>query len=217
MERAGTNRVASIGWKTLSPERIWRAKPMKSRIAGIGSLCCVLLAAFPVIAHAQNIVQNGNFKSLFADWSGLGAIINNPNAPNGVFGSGGDIYQDLFTSPGQQYSLTFSVAADLYFGPSLNLELSLNNQELTSFSTPPYTYNNQINRSDQMRWEQHSYSFTASSNITRLEFIDLNTYDFGLAAVSVVPVPEPKFISMACVILGLGFMRRMRSSTISTR
>lgn len=139
----------------------------------------------------QNIVQNGNFQSLFDNWYGLAAIVSNPNAPNGVFGLGGDVYQDLATTPGQLYLLDFYAAADLFTGPSMTLAVALNHQPLTSFVTPPYTYVPQINRYDQMRWAQYTSTFVASATTTRLEFIDQNTFDFGLASVSVTPIAEP--------------------------
>ncbi|HEY1788196.1 MAG TPA: hypothetical protein VGJ73_08585 [Verrucomicrobiae bacterium] len=172
------------------------------------------LASFAVIAETVpsppgNIVQNGTFGSLFSDWAGLVAIVNNPNAPNGVFGLGGGPSQTLETIPGQQYSLVFYAAADLYFGPSVTLDINLNNQTLVSYETPPYSYNNGINRYDQMHWESFTNTFTATSDATAIQFADENTYDFGLAAVSVVPAPEPPaslLLSMAgivCIFFGL--------------
>jgi hypothetical protein len=139
-----------------------------------------------------NIVQNGNFLGGFTDWSGnMIAIALYPNAPNGVFALSKDAGQDLHTVLGQQYLLTFSTAADLYFGPTLDLAVSVNSQPSVMFDTPPYAYNAQINRYDQMRWQQFTLPFTASASSTRLDFIDQNSPDFGLAAVSVIAVPEP--------------------------
>ena len=65
-----------------------------------------------------------------------------------------DIYQDLPTIPGQQYGVSFYVAADLYWGPGVNIAVGLNQETLTSLTTPEYTYNPQINRYDQMHWQQ---------------------------------------------------------------
>jgi hypothetical protein len=158
-------------------------------------------SAFTVYMPSGNIVQNGTFANWnFDHWSGLIAIAGNPNAPNGMIALGGDIYQDFVTTPGQQYLLDFYAAADLYFAPTLSLNVTLSSQTVLSFTTPPYTYIPQINRSDQMRWAEYSISFTAASGSTRLEFVDLNTYDFGLSAVSVVPIPEPT--SMTILIMG---------------
>lgn len=146
----------------------------------------------------QNIVQNGNFQSLFDNWYGLAAIVSNPNAPNGVFGLGGDVYQDLATTPGQRYLLDFYAAADLFTGPSMTLVVALNHQPLTSFVTPPYTYVPQINRYDQMRWAQYTSTFVASATTTRLEFIDQDTIYFGLASVNVTPIAEPLPPTITC-------------------
>lgn len=136
-----------------------------------------------------NLVQNGDFQSGTAGWNGLVAIVGNPNAPNGIFGLGGDIYQTINTTPGRTYIISFYAAADLFFGSSLTLDLDFNGQTTAMIITPPYAYNNRTNRYDQMVWEQYSYAFMASSNVTRLEFNDRNTYDFGLAGVSMTQGP----------------------------
>lgn len=162
-----------------------------------------------------NIVQNGTFQAIFADWSGnVPAILANwSTVPNHYAALANDIYQDLPTTPGQQYAISFYAAADLYFGPSVTIQLSLNNQVSTSYVTPPYTYNPGINRTTQMQWEQLSSSFVASSSTTRLEFIDLNTYDFGLADVSVVPAPEPSsttfLLMVGAVLIFTRFWKRV--------
>ena len=148
--------------------------------------------AFYVYTPPDNIVQNGSFHSYSANWSGNAGYLGRwASVPNDYAALPGDLYQDLSTIPGQQYAISFYAAADLYYGPSASIAVDLNQQTLISFATPPYTYNNQINRYDQMHWQQVNSSFVASASTTRLEFIDMNTYDFGLAAVSVVPVPEP--------------------------
>jgi hypothetical protein len=158
-------------------------------------------SAYAVYTPPGNLVQNANFQSNFADWSGniIGIFDNWASMPNNFGALANDIYQVLPTSPGQQYSLSFYSAADLYFAPSVSLTVALNGAPLTSFATPPYTYNAQVNRYDQMHWQEYTYSFTASASTTQLEFIDQNTYDFALAAVSVVPVPEPASFSLVLV------------------
>ena len=96
-----------------------------------------------------NIVQNWTFQDWsFNYWTGLGAIIGSPeSAPNAIYGWSGDAYQDLTTTPGQQYSLDFWAAADLYIAPRVTITVDLNHQPLTSYTTPPYPYNPTINRS----------------------------------------------------------------------
>jgi hypothetical protein len=153
-----------------------------------------------------NIVQNGNFQAFADHWGGLIAIIHNPNAPNDIFGYGADIYQDLTTpTPGLQHFVVFSVAADLLYNPSASVSVLLNNQAVYSFDTPPYTYNDRVHRFDQMRWQEYSFWFWSSSNTTRLEFKSQNGNAFGLAAVSVVPVPEPTGMTILIVGLMVGY------------
>jgi hypothetical protein len=176
-------------------------------------------ATLYVSSPPGNIVQNGTFAGYNFDyWSGLIAIGGSPYSPNGIAAFGSDIYQDLLTTPGQQYLLDFYAAADLYFGPTLTLNVALNSQTTLSFTTPPYTYNNQVNRQDQMRWQEYSTPFTAASGSTRLEFIDLNTYDFGLSAVSAVPIPEPATAALALVagILMVCFLHWRRQTHPNT-
>ncbi len=174
------------------------------KLALHASILCLALHCFTRLASADvpgNIVQNGTFQAGFANWSGnIPAILEGwSTVPDNNAALANDIYQNLPTIPGQQYALSFYAAADLYFGPSVTIRLSLNNQVSTSYVTPPYTYNPGVNRTAQMQWEQLTSSFVASSSTTRLEFIDLNTYDFGLAAVSVVAVPEPSINTLLFV------------------
>lgn len=175
-------------------------------------LAVLLVSAFPALFNASatlyvpsppgNIVQNGSFLNYdFSNWNwnNNATIAGNPNAPNGIFAVPTDIYQDLSTTVGQQYSLTFYMAADLYFNPSVTVNVGLNGQTLASITTPPYTYNSGLNRFSQMQWQDYTYQFTATQSSTRLEFNDVTTYDFGLAAVSVVPLPEPSEMTLLCV------------------
>ncbi|MGC3958080.1 MAG: hypothetical protein QM813_09130 [Verrucomicrobiota bacterium] len=183
-----------------------RAKIILTLLAGW--LCTTGKATAILVNPFADIVQNGNFAAGFANWSGsLVALVNNPNAPTGRFLLAENAYQDLTTVPGQEYSLSFYAAADLYFGSSLTLNVNLNSQSLLSFSTPPYPYDPQTHRASQMRWEQYNATFTATATTTRLEFMDLNTYDFGLAKVSVVPVPEPTIAGLVALSTALWLRR----------
>jgi hypothetical protein len=180
-------------------------------LCGLAFWTAIHLHAYTVYTPPGNIVQNGDFHSYFANWSGnMPAILGNwASIPNNYAGVGNDIYQDLQTSPGQAYSLSFYAAADLYLSPTVSISVALNQIPSFSFDTPPYAYNPQVNRYDQMRWQQVTYTFTASSTTTRLEFVERSTYDFGLAAVSVVAVPEPA--SLTLILLGftaIGLIRR---------
>lgn len=163
----------------------------------------------------MNLVQNGDFTSGTTDWNGLIGLVANPHAPNGIFGLGDDIFQTVTTTPGLTYDLTFSSAADLYYGPTLTLVWAMNGQTDATIVTPSYTYNPGINRFDQMVWQQYTYSYTAISTSTRLEFIDENTFDFGLAAVSMTQVlDEPNTISLlgisVLLLIGLSKIRKRK-------
>jgi hypothetical protein len=83
------------------------------------------------------------------------------------------------------------MGADLYFGPSVTVNVQIGGSTLKTVVTPPYVYNDQVNRYEQVHWQEVTGLFTATAPTTRLEFVDVNTFDFLLASVSVVPVPEP--------------------------
>jgi hypothetical protein len=169
---------------------------MKNRTIALllATVCMAIKAdAYSVSMPPGNIVQNGNFTALWTDWSGNSpAILNNwPSIPGDNAALVTDIYQNLSTTPGQKYELSFFAAADLFFGPSVNILVALNNQSLTSFDTQPFAYNPQLNRYEQMHWQEYIFQFTASSSTTKLEFVDNNTHDFAMSEVSVVrAVPD---------------------------
>jgi len=147
--------------------------------------------AFPVYTPLGNIVQNGDFRSNWLHWSGniVGALGRWPTVPNDHALLARDAHQFLSTVPGQRYALSFYAAADLFLGPSVSFAVALDDTLVLSVTTPPYPYNPQVNRYEQVHWQQVTYSFVATDSATKLEFIDLNTEYFGLAAVSVVAVP----------------------------
>ena len=184
--------------------------------AGLG-LASHQTYGYSVYMPPGNIVQNPTFQDVFADWSGnIGGVGNGWSSmpdDNGALAS--DIYQDLPTSPGQGYSISFYAAADLWLAPSVTIDLNLNGQTLTSYITPPYAYNSGLNRIDQMQWEYFTASFVASTSTTKLEFDDINTYDFGLAAVSVIAIPEPSPATPWAVAIILGCS--LRSSWLKSK
>jgi hypothetical protein len=169
-------------------------------------LCLILfigIQSLPTLGTPINLVQNGDFDEAVVSWSGLVGIPHNPSAPEGSFGLGGNISQTINTTPGQLYDINFYAAADLYFGPSLTLSLVIGGQPIATIITPSYTNNPEINRYSQMVWAQYNYLFTATSATTSLDFIDENTYDFGLAEVSVTSVPDTANTMVLLGIAGL--------------
>jgi hypothetical protein len=173
-------------------------------------LSAIESSAFPVYIPPNNIVLNGSFQSGAGWGGGAGYVLGVTNTPNENCAITSDIYQVLPTIPGQQYLLTFYAAADLLTGPSVNFEVALNSTPLVSYTTPPYTYNPQINRYVQLHWAEYTDTFVASSSSTRLEFIDLNSNDFALAAISVIPVPEPASLTLLTLAGVIAVISRKR-------
>ena len=181
----------------------------------VGILGAFNAPAYTVYMPPGNIVQNPTFSNTWTDWSGnfVGAAQRWPTMPNDNALVLTDAYQDLPTVPGQQYALDFYMAADLYFGPSVTVNVNLSGSTLETIITPAYAYNNQVNRFDQVHWQEVTGEFTAAGSTTRLEFVDLNTYDFLLASVSVIPVPEPDLLSLfvgGCGLLAISRRFRQR-------
>lgn len=153
-----------------------------------------------------NLVQNGSFAQQGAGWNGNSAAWLNgwSTVPTGSCVLLTDIYQNVPTTPGQLYSVSFYAAADLYFGSSVDFAVNLNSLLLTSIITPPYAYNSQVNRYEQMHWAEYTYLFTATANSTRLEFVDQSTPYFGLTDVRIYQsVPDTAGTIALCGISGL--------------
>ena len=89
--------------------------------------------------------------------------------------------------------------------------MSVGGATLETVVTPPYVYNTQVNRYEQVHWQEVTGLFTATGTTTRLEFLDTNTHDFLLASVSAIAVPEP---TTALQLIGgfgaLAISRRLR-------
>jgi hypothetical protein len=163
------------------------------------------------VAAAQNIVQNGSFEQVTyvplridpwvpVRWSAL--LGNWDNAPDGVnYILVDTIYQDLLTAPGQQYTLNFNVAADLYSEPSARLRVLWGGASVATETTQPHLYNPQQNRYEQIVWESFSLSVVAGGPTTRLEFESADGTDYLFDNVRVTVVPEPSPLPLAAVAL----------------
>ncbi|MFO1514308.1 MAG: PEP-CTERM sorting domain-containing protein [Verrucomicrobiota bacterium] len=167
-------------------------------VIGAGIFCPTPTPAYPVYMPPGNIVQNPMFVDTWNHWSGSiqGALGLWSTMPNNNALVLTDVWQDLQTVPGQRYALDFYMAADLYFGPSVTMNVKIDGMTLQTVVTPPYVYDNQANRFEQVHWQEVTDLFTATGTTTRLEFVDVNTYDFLLASVSVVTIPEPATTSL---------------------
>ena len=142
---------------------------------------------------------------MVSPWIGERALMSGwPNAPEGVdyVTVDANIYQDLATTPGQLYQVSFFMAGDLYFGPSATVQVSWGGQGLAMFTTQPHPYDPTQNRSLQIVWEQFSLPLIANTAITRLDIEVASGTEFYLDAVEVVPIPEPS-ISLLTLLAGI--------------
>jgi choice-of-anchor C domain-containing protein len=107
----------------------------------------------------------------------------------------GEIYQDLATTTGQEYSLQFAMAGDPYWVGIKEMKVYWGGSLIDDliFDTTGHTDQN-------MGWQYHAYSLTALGPTTRLQFLDINHTDgyYGAALddVSVTPVPEPATLAL---------------------
>jgi cysteine-rich repeat protein len=119
---------------------------------------------------------------LDTDWDGpAGSLSGEPASVK--------IYQDITTIPGQNYNIKF------YFSPRPDTDASDNNLELS--------WNGEVKDTigaagvSNTNWSEHTYTFQATGNTTRLQFADLgipNSLGTFLDGVSVkcITTPEPQ-------------------------
>jgi PEP-CTERM motif/Protein of unknown function (DUF642) len=194
-------------------------------------LTLAALLSAPLLASAANLVTNGDFENSapgtawsnsattgFAPISAYGPCC----APYGTYtgGSnaaffgwgdltGGSIWQDLATVAGQNYTVSFEYGA--IAAPTLQT-MQVSALSGASFTTLLGATNLKAYGTGDLSTllSGYSFSFTADSASTRLQFSDtsFNTYsvDGVVDNVSVVttPVPEPE--TYALMLAGLGVM-----------
>lgn len=205
------------------------------------SFCCLaVLAAVVVLPAFADIVQNGTFQPgpglnlSFAtvtgntipgwtvtqgsvDW--IGTYWQQP--PHGGYSvdldgyfAAGEISQDIQTTVGQWYVLSFWLAGNPD-GPPETKTLKVTTGDMSqnfTYLTPPATH-------DKMGWTQNSISFQATSATTSIKFTSLddagNAFGPVLGDVS-VSVPEGSFYSYSAFALGLSgllmLVRRKRQA-----
>ncbi len=169
-------------------------------------LVAAAAAAIAVPATATNLVTNGNFASGFSGWSQFGNTgftgVNSAGfAFFGPIGSTGGITQNLATTAGQAYLISFSLRNR--GGPTNSFQADFGSQQLNSFSNAA-----------AFGFTTFSFTKTATGSSTPLTFTirhDPSFYD--LTSVSVTGVPEPA--NWAMLIAGFGLvgalMRRRRA------
>ena len=195
-------------------------------------LTLAALLSAPLLASAANLVTNGDFENATpsAGWSnsittGFAAITAYGPccAPYGTYtgGSnaaffgwgdqvGGSIWQDLATVAGQTYSVSFAYGAiaastqqtmqvSALSGPSFAAPLAVNAFQATG------------TRDLAAMMSNYSFSFTADSGTTRLQFSDTSFTTSSVDGVidnvnmtAITPVPEPE--TYALMLAGLGIM-----------
>jgi hypothetical protein len=187
------------------------------------------LLATPTLASAANIVTNGGFEAGSTGWSSTATTGFAPISaygpccsPSGIYPAGtsaaffgwgnltgGQIWQDIPTSPGERYDVTFSYGA--ISGASLQtLDVSalagpgyttvLGSLSLSAIGTP--------NLASLL--SDYIFSFTATSAYTRLLFADTslitNSVDGVLDNVSANAMPVPVPATLALLAAGLGLI-----------
>ncbi len=156
--------------------------------------------------HA-NIVQNGGFEAGFTDWSVItgaygaapGASTHDPFAGSyaAEFSSGNQsgFYQDLTTEIGTTYVVSFYLATwnYPYNTTSGATTVSWDGETLASISTGSI-----------MDYQFYSYTYTATSTTSRLEFHGNNALGFTeIDNVGASAVPEPLSYGMSAAGIAL--------------
>ena len=204
-------------------------------------LTLAALLSAPLLASAANLVTNGDFENstLGSAWSNsvttgfapitvygpccapYGTYTGGSNAAFFGWGdmTGGSIWQDLATVAGQNYTVGFEYGA--ISAPTLQT-MQVSALSGASFSTLLGGTDLKVTGTSDLSTllSSYSFSFTADSALTRLQFADTSANTFSVdgvvdnVVVMTTPVPEPE--TYALMMAGLGVMtfvaRRRKSS-----
>lgn len=182
--------------------------------ATLAAVAAYALALTPGMVCA-NIVVNGGFETgNFSGWTQHGdtsfSDVHASAAYTGsygvrfgpIFGVGG-IYQDLPTTPGLGYDLSFYLSNLAHFTPN-SFGVSVGGAPIASLS---------LANSGDFPYTEFTASFVAAGVVTRLQFDTTNPPGYWLLDdVSVTAVPEPGQVAMGLVLLvgaaGYAYRRR---------
>lgn len=126
------------------------------------------------------------------------------------YGSNGEIYQNLTTTIGQTYKLTFAYGNNPGNSPSQAL--------VTVMGTPGVSslLNHSISTAGDLGWTIFSGTFVADSTSTKLDFLETvgaNNAGILLDDINVSAVPEPSTWAMMVLgFMGVGFMAYRRKN-----
>lgn len=179
------------------------------------------VSAFSANAGVTELVVNGDFEAgTFAGWTrsgntSLNDVIANSSTSNHTFlwrsgatGTPGVISQNLATSAGSHYTLSF----DLYSAGSSTTDPTKVNFEAFFGGSKVYGFQNTT-----MNWTHFTFdNLTATSALTELKFSSRNDPSFTRLdniSVTAAPVPEPETYAMMMAGLGLlAFMAKRRKA-----
>jgi hypothetical protein len=181
-----------------------------SLLTGIPAL---LLFSLVVSARAELVVNGGFETGDFTGWtvsdsSGYTNIGPNPlfahsgdyHANLGAVGILGSLSQDISTSPGGMYDLSFWLTNDSSTPPNEFDVVWDGNTILSLTDSPVFNYT------------QYSFTVSATSSLTTLQIVYRNDDDFfRLDDVSVSAVPEPSVTWLLLPSLGALWLARSRS------
>ncbi|MCH7229012.1 DUF642 domain-containing protein [Haloferula sp. A504] len=180
-----------------------------------------LVTGWAVVDNVPSTSANANTvymsEGYFTNPAGDGAAflyIDNNNHP-GPTGNG--VYQDFTTATGQTYLVEFQAATEHAYGDPALLRVTAGD------TTADFILPNLGGYPDNpvfAGWDTYSFTFTATSTTTRLQFFDQGLQVGGdptngnaspfIDDVSVTVVPESSSALMVAGVLGLVVMRRRR-------